>query len=242
MLAPIAAPGTAHVPHPPVALRPHHAIGCGQCVGAPTRRPLTNRKHLPGTCGNVSEYWSVAPKLAIGWVNLPTNTSPYRGSMNVDRRLFELPLYRLSFDQWSADVDTLMEPHRRAMDGQGRTEAEVNILAARSIRLEPWLYNEVVAWIAVEWMHDKIKSYVWRRNGKRFQRNPTGPFRFWDKLTETDIYPDQADEVIASEVRKDLVSAVDEFRGRRAWCLDLTAYDAVAPFLNWKQVIGTRTV
>jgi len=170
------------------------------------------------------------------------DTSSYRDPVNVDRRLFELPLYRLSFDRWSADVDALMEPHRRAMDGQGRTEPEARMLAAQLIRLEPWFYNEVVGWIAVEGMHDKIKSYVWRRSGERFHRNPTGPFRYCGKLAETGIYPEEANEDIASEVRKDLVSAVKEFRGRRAWYLDLTAYDAVAPFFNWKKAVGTRTI
>jgi hypothetical protein len=49
-----------------------------------------------------------------------------------------LPLDRVSFNQWSDDVDALIGPHRRAMDGQGRTESEARILAAPNTRLEPY--------------------------------------------------------------------------------------------------------
>lgn len=149
------------------------------------------------------------------------------------RLLFQIGVYRLSFDKWSEDERQREQPYFVADLDLRHDEVGARIWAQLMTRRKSWEYNEVVAWISVEGFHDVIKAHISPRDGQRMNRQPSQPFGYPTKLTEVWVSPTDTDEQITGRFREDLVAAVRSFPGLKRRHVDLRAYDRIAPYLNW---------
>ena len=153
------------------------------------------------------------------------------------QRLFDIPVYRLAFDEWAAEAEKLAERHIKAMS-EYRPERESRILAQQSIERQPWQFNEVIAWVIVVGLPDMVKVYLSRRKGQRFHRKPSGPFEEQNKLTELYVYPEHTDASLAAEVREAIETALKTEPGLSKRFVDFESFDHVAPNLDWRRAIG----
>jgi hypothetical protein len=152
------------------------------------------------------------------------------------RLLFQIPVYRLSIDDWMDGERKLEDPY---VEGESdlRGEVKARLLAQQITRRQPWDYNEVIGWIEIAGFHDVIKAYFSMRQGKRMNRHSSQPFGISHKLTELWLSNDQTDELITSELRKDLARAVKSVSRLKRSNIDFRAYDRIAPWLNWRQAL-----
>jgi len=151
--------------------------------------------------------------------------------------MFQIPIYRKSFDEWSREVEAAMKPHVTAMS-RYRPESEARVLAQQTIRWSTWEFNEVIAWVVVVGLSDMIKVYMSKRQGQRFHRKPQGLFEWGDKLTEVNLHSDHTNETIAAEVRTEIVDALQSLHGMRNRFVDFAAFDRIAPCLDWRCAMG----
>lgn len=160
--------------------------------------------------------------------------------------LFEVPIYRVSPAGWHTEVEGTIEKYRQQSiytEPQKRDE-----YAYRMAELErgygPATYNQVIAWVRVVWdgPGPVIKFYLYRVKQKRIMRN-FKPERYeWQgKTAELWFTPDQSSSEIAAEVRAELEKLTDkgaDFAGR---CVDMEAFDAIAPNLDWQRLLQLGT-
>jgi hypothetical protein len=149
-----------------------------------------------------------------------------------ERLLFQLPVYRLSFDAWAKDEERRAVPHRVAQ-ARFRSDAEARVIAQMATGWQPWEYNEIIAWVSVEGFHDVVKAYLWKRKGSRVHRHPTHPFEWIGKLTEMWISADDTNEQITVCLRQQLIDEIKSTPGLGSRFVDLSTYDRVAPYLDW---------
>ena len=104
------------------------------------------------------------------------------------RVLFEIPVYRLSFDQWMVDEQRRAAPYVAAQS-RLRSATEAATLAEQLTDRQTWAYNETVAWIEVDGFHDVIKAYLWQRKGQRQHRHPSQPLEWIGKRESCGLTP-----------------------------------------------------
>jgi hypothetical protein len=155
-----------------------------------------------------------------------------------DRLLFQIPVYRLSVDDWADDEEKRAEPYVTEMS-KIRPVEQARSLAAHLINSQEWEYNEVLGWIEVIGFHDVIKVYLHFRKGERFHRHPTSHFERLYKMTEVWI-EGMTNSKIARELRESIVEEwkTDPRLKRRE--LDMRAFDKISPYLDWRSMLGTR--
>lgn len=137
--------------------------------------------------------------------------------MDRDHYLFELPIYRISEDDWLADISARIGRRVNiAMQqylGSGHEPIDADreharFFAAQIERPNGWDYNETVGWVKLK--HDGlsplIKGYLWlvgrtdRRDDRprtQFRRGFTPfPFRYEGKVLECWFSDDQSNSEI----------------------------------------------
>ena len=164
--------------------------------------------------------------------------------------LFEIPVYRVSSDDWVAELEQFEVQHRDAYVRQIPEGVEPNPRAIESHlalcrRLAgydtAYEYNQVVGWVRVK--RDGtgvIKTYAYKVMQKRFTKRfkAAGAKYEWpDKVLEL-WFDDETSEQIAAEIRRKLLGLTKRghtFPGRH---LALEAFDALAPYLEWRGLLG----
>jgi hypothetical protein len=163
-----------------------------------------------------------------------------------DRVLFEIPVYRVSGDDWLADVD------RRVSDWVGGylaanyqnpspQDRERSRYWAHQVvtQGEGYTYNQVVGWIQLEWNGPGpvIKGDAFKVPLKRVNRIFHRSYTWVGKVVE-EWFHDESSEQIADTLRQSLLGLRRRgktFQGRH---IDLEAFDSLAPFLDWRGLIG----
>lgn len=163
--------------------------------------------------------------------------------------LFEIPIYRVSPDDWEADVSARVahriEVGRQMGDSQLGAAHQQNMEAlARRIECPfEWRYNEIIAWLRIRWDGGTaIKTYAWRVRRERYRRGFV-PHPFvdeypLDKVTEMWVEGAIDNATLTAELRADLASLSEpagEFAGRY---VDLEIFDTIAPHLDWSSILG----
>ncbi len=154
------------------------------------------------------------------------------------RLLFQIPVYRLTFDAWVEAEDKLAEPHVTAMS-RTRPIDEARSFASRIVRWQEWEYNEVLGWIEIVGFHDVVKVYLHFRKGERFHRHPTGPFEQLYKMTEVWV-EGMTNKQIFGELRDSIVENWRTDRRLAHRHVDLRTFDKLSPHLDWRSLLGVR--
>ncbi|MGH2557051.1 MAG: hypothetical protein ACRDHO_15250 [Actinomycetota bacterium] len=163
--------------------------------------------------------------------------------------LFEIPVYRVSPDDWLAEVEQFAAKARAAYLRQLPAGQEPNpqsvesyermLLASNDYNV-PYEYNQVVGWVRVEWdgPGPSIKAYAYKVPQKRVRRGFSRRYEWEGKVFELLFIGDESPEEIADEVRSELMALTqgkELFAKRYA---DLEAFDCLAPRLDWRRLIG----
>jgi hypothetical protein len=163
--------------------------------------------------------------------------------------LFEIPVYRVSPDDWLEEVERFAAKARAAYLRQVPVGQEPNprsvehfermLLASNGYNV-PYEYNQVVGWVRVEWDGPGpfIKAYAYKIPQKSVRRGFSRRYEWEDKVFELLFIGDETSEEIASEVRRELLALT---RGKELFAkryADLEAFDCLAPLLDWRRLIG----
>lgn len=164
------------------------------------------------------------------------------------RWLLEIPVYRISPDEWEADVNARVahriEVGREMGDSKLGTDHQrsMEALAHRIERPFEWRYNEIVAWLRVRWDGGTaIKTYAWTVRRKRYRRG-FAPHPFIDgyplsKVAEMWVEGEIDNAAVTAELRADLARLTDpsgDFAGRH---IDLEIFDIIAPHVDWRAIL-----
>ena len=164
-------------------------------------------------------------------------------SVEWGKLLFELPVYRVSPEQWHQEKDDAADRLRRMYETD---EYKVSDSIIRGIMWEthggvPFPYNQAIGWLRMIWDGPGavIKAYAYRMRGRRFDLNFKPRAVEWiGKAFELWFVRDDNSETIAREIRSAILDTVrrgGSFPGR--W-IDLEAFDTLAPVIDFRRLIG----
>lgn len=166
--------------------------------------------------------------------------------------LFDIPVYRVSYDEWAAEVERYrakVEPAARRFYPEGPEESRrryVDMITNHNYTHGlPWEFNEVIAWVRLEWDGPApvVKGYAYRLPQERIRRGFERSYKFeYEKVIECWFQAGDEPDEIADVIRTDLKEMTkpgrySHFPGRH---VDLAAFDAIAPHIDWPRLIGLR--
>jgi len=158
------------------------------------------------------------------------------------KKIFEIPIYFQTLQQQAKDWHTRVDDLLRYIENASRTKLSDDQRQKYTLDFErrkwkPWPYNDVMAWTYLVADGATIKAYgnVWR--SKRVgNRTADRTFVEWGKLGETWVtYMSNAEIAHAVGDMLDQIGRQKKFRGRY---MDREAFDAVAPHLDWRGLMG----
>ncbi len=155
--------------------------------------------------------------------------------------LFELPVYRVSLQQWHQEKAEAADRLRRMYETD---EYKVSDPIIGGIMWEthggvPFPYNQAIGWLRVMWDGPgaAVKAYAYRMRGRRFDLNFKP--RAWEwlgKAFELWFMTDDNSETIARKIRSAILGTVKRggsFPGR--W-IDLEAFETLAPVIDFHRL------
>lgn len=160
--------------------------------------------------------------------------------MDTETYLFEIPIYRVSEEQFGKDYDEALEKHfLEVYPGKGRSAVGESI--QNSVEQHfwetygmPWRYNQAVGWMRVFVLGSQVRGELWFTDAEKLTRHPQQrKIRLQGKAFEIPTLPEETSDQILAEVRKEILSATKVIRKSALVC-DLECFDNVAPLLNWK--------
>ena len=127
----------------------------------------------------------------------------------MEKLLFEIPVYRISFKKHSKDTEDDFEKFLAVSRGRSVWE-EDDIKRKRGqfekYRWRPWRYNEIIAWICLKVDIKKISAEVYQLDSKRLGKDlKNRTFRYCYPSEVGQIYDSMDSDMIA----KELIKAVD---------------------------------
>jgi hypothetical protein len=156
----------------------------------------------------------------------------------MDRPLFQIPVYRLSERAFNGELEGLIAPYLEVSKQRGDVDEDRALrLAARLVGAYPWEFNDIVGWVTMQNAGAVVKSYLWWTTAKHItRRRSCDRYRYDGKLGETWISEGMHDSEIAAELRRDVVAFVADRAPRRH--IDLRLFDRLAPHIQWREVLG----
>jgi hypothetical protein len=169
-----------------------------------------------------------------------------------DVPIFDIPVYRTTKAAWDKEWEARRakleaaykrnrpEGHKDDMRGFASFASLNDRATGYDI---PRKFNQVAAWVRLIWNGPGpvIKGYAYRRRAERIQRMTTAPFDEGlysnDKVVECWFFDDQSSEEMAAELRADLV-AMGREQFPRGRSVDLTIFDNLAPYIDWRSLVG----
>jgi hypothetical protein len=162
--------------------------------------------------------------------------------------LFDIPVYRVSPDDWSAEIQKLddrVEAARRKDVPEGVDPDPDSIRRSQSYHRHvrgydlPWVYNQVIGWVLVarDGWEPVIEGTAYRMAQKRIHRNSRAPYE-WIGRAFILQFRDETSEEIGGSVRSELTKLTRSGEVFHRRYIDLDAFDSLAPHLDWRRLIG----
>lgn len=153
--------------------------------------------------------------------------------LGLGRRLIDIPVYRVSRDQWVKERE----------EDFGRWAGPLTD-RVRSLLLDrngDFAYNQIVGWIQVvrAGSAGHVKGYYFgvsaKRIGRRFRQEK---FAERGKVLECHFYRSERSVDIMGELRAALITQAQEHRILKNRYLDLEVFDSLAPALKAYELLG----
>jgi hypothetical protein len=158
--------------------------------------------------------------------------------------LFEIPIYRVSEEQFWEDYDTALDRHFLELyPGEGRAAVDEPVQRQVEDRFfdkygAPWRYNQAVGWLRIFALGSQLRGDLWFTDAQKLTRNPQRKkIQPRGKAFEFSTFPDQSSEQIVTRLRAHVVSAVTD-REKPGVVADLECFDNVAPLIDWQALTG----
>lgn len=156
----------------------------------------------------------------------------------------EIPVYAVDFDAWAAsndrDVAEGMEIPWR-VEGYPDPKKRESAVRQEQFRLYgSWDYTQAVGWVRLVGMTEVVKGYLWKTEKQLIPRLPVKRcFTDEYKIMEYHAFDDgQTSAEIAAEVKAGLEQEAHDHYFLKRRHLDFRAFDAVAPYLDWRALVG----
>jgi hypothetical protein len=159
-----------------------------------------------------------------------------------DQYFLDLPIYRLSLRQHTAELKTEKRKYLAPLKKYKNVAPESYANADRwfdRYHWYPWRYNEIIGWMRLYALGTQIRGELWCVKAKRITRRMKKKFFYVGKAFERSFRDNDSNERIAGEVARKLKQFTKE-RWMRKRSLDLECFQAVAPALNWRRLLGFR--
>ena len=159
-----------------------------------------------------------------------------------DRYFLDLPIYRLSLDQHTTEMEAAKKKYLAPLKAHKKAAHESYKTADRwfdHFHWYPWRYNEIIGWLRLYALGTQIRGELWWVKAKRISRGMRKNFFYVGKAFESSFRDKHSNAEIAEEVAKDLKQFAKEKRMRKR-TLDLECFKVAAPVLNWRALLGFR--
>lgn len=169
-----------------------------------------------------------------------------RNSPKFETNIFDIPIYRISFEKYVKVRDTNKEKHieRQLQFMLPNTDA-FQIAAARNHHSNCWdnrcfwcwRYNEIIGWISLYITPTKqIRGDLYMARGKRFSEKSKKLFEFHETIIKHTVFLNDSDQNIYNE----LLDTLNIMRKEDWMCnyfLDIEPFCAIGPHIKWGDVI-----
>ncbi len=163
--------------------------------------------------------------------------------------LFEVPVYRISYDEFHKELkDTILETARNmeGSDSWGQLpHAEIREEAERwALRRygRPYWYNEMIGVIRIYQDGGSIKGQFWGQPQKSFRRN-FRHYNYRDRGRVIEIHEPPGDLTsmdVYEELRDDLRGLTRKGGTLERRHVDLSTFERLGPYIDWLKVLGWR--
>ena len=155
------------------------------------------------------------------------------------QKLFEIPIYALSRETLKKRVAKKIEPYQSDKYDQRTRQALINVAAGPA---SSWEYNHIVGYIQITYdmdqftfyyelyMPSSLKQYRWDSSKKTLliNRRVNGQHFYIEKM--------MGNQQIAEKVRHNLLDMIHDFIPDKYY-VDLTAFDSLNPYLDYRRII-----
>jgi hypothetical protein len=152
--------------------------------------------------------------------------------LGLGRRLLEIPVYRVSRDQWA---------NERQEELSQWPELTTQVQTLLLDRYGAFAYNQIIGWVQVvrAGSAGHIKGYYFRISNKRIVRRfRQQKFTERGKVLELRFYRRHSSTEIMQELRAALMRETRKDGKLRGRYLDLEIFDSLAPALNAHKLFG----
>src|SRR3954468_6324633 len=122
-----------------------------------------------------------------------------------DQYFLDLPIYRLSLDQHTAELEAAKKKSLAPLEAHKKTAPESYKIAERwfdQYDWYPWRYNEVIGWLRLYALGSQIRGELWWVKAKRISRGMRKSFFYVGKAFESSFRDGHSNAEIAGEVAK----------------------------------------
>lgn len=153
--------------------------------------------------------------------------------LGLGRRLFDIPVYRVSREQWTEEREE--ELTQWVEQPTGRVRARLLDIYGE------YAYNQIMGLVQLvrAGSAGHVKGYYFqvsaKRIGRRFRQQK---FTERGKIIECRFYPQSSSAEIMQELRVTLTRTADNHRALRGRYLDLEVFDSLAPALDARKWLG----
>lgn len=157
--------------------------------------------------------------------------------------LFELPVYRVSQEQWRREKTEAADRLRRRYEAAGFNMPDRMISRVMEIThgAPSFPYNQTIGWLRLVLNGPPgpgVKAYAYQMKGSRYGwRFKPRPLEFLCREFELHFYADEDSEAIAKAIRSAVLGTVKpggSFSGR--W-IDVEAFDTLAPVIDFPTLL-----
>lgn len=158
--------------------------------------------------------------------------------MTADRYFLEIPVYRCSRAKHANEMERARQQYaaRSGCSAASRPRLDQHF---NERYFTEWDYNEVVGWIRLFWLGPQLRAEYFLAAGERYRRAQHCKFERCDKLFEMEMPEDASDAYIQTELRTAIQDAFKAAHLTRL-VVDLTAFDNLAGYVNWRALMQSR--
>jgi len=151
---------------------------------------------------------------------------------------FEIPVYRVDEEEHSKRMAELKRKDLEQFGGNAELDRRAEAFFEEKHR-EPWVYNEVVGWIALCGRHSQIRKHLYLPESKGIRRRTQAKIVRRTELLEVEFPPASTAsrtifDALLSSLERD--QRTEPLLRRRY--VDLTSLRAVGPLIDWRTLLG----